>query len=587
MRVIFSVLIGMLCIGLVGVEEIVPGIPDPGIATRKKMLEHRVFDHFSIGSKAPIDWFVEVREKNGAKFHFRQEYLSGGAGWDGIKGSWDTVFLHNWNQWVNPDKRKGVWAEILIRDSVKEGIIPWLTIYNLGHSNPAGNMGLPEREASPYNAREVTAMRPYWEQIKLVMQLCDKFKPHPVVVHIEPDEWGHILIPANMDPMAVDVKVGSTGMPELAGMEDNLRGFSHAFLKLRALYAPHNVVLATNPSAWDKNGAMSAASWVRIFKACDAVKWDIAVLETGDRDIGCIPGKGLAPPYDQVDSSGVMFDSLDEQLRYISEFTQGTRLPVYFWQVGVGNFYYRSCNQTDGHFCDMNAQALLEGYPQNNTISRYVKAGCYGFVFSPGQGHQTFCWDRKKDGITNPEPIPGNLGHEAKYADDDGGYLRERAGNYYKSPYPIMAARKLAEKKADKKKEKKKVVKKKVLKPTDEALSRWHGYLKQRAAAVLSEGKRIYFVYSVLKKEVELRSIGKSCELYVPSMKSVMKLDIFKRLKQADALSLALALADKSMPEDHAMLGFFYRCNGEGRKSQNALMKSSAVLREAVAASFK
>jgi hypothetical protein len=50
----------------------------------------------------------------------------------------------------------------------------------------------------------------------------------------------------------------------------------------------------------------------------------------------------------------------------------------------------------------------------------------------------TASWDARKDGITNPDPIPGNLGKKSEYPDDDGGYIRLRVGEYYKNPYPIL-----------------------------------------------------------------------------------------------------------------------------------------------------
>jgi hypothetical protein len=81
---------------------------------------------------------------------------------------------------------------------------------------------------------------------------------------------------------------------------------------------------------------------------------------------------------------------------------------------------------------------LLENYPKNPTIARYVQAGCAGFVFQGGQGFSTACWDAKKDGITNPSPASGNLGKTSEFADDDGGYIRLRVSSYYKQPYPIL-----------------------------------------------------------------------------------------------------------------------------------------------------
>lgn len=571
--------------------EIVPGIEDPGIEIRQTLKEKHLFNYFALGTTAPKEWFLEAREQNGTKFHFRQAYFSGGAAWDGIKGSWDSVFLHNWNKWVNPDKRKGVWAEKFITDSIEAKCIPWITMYNLAQSHPADYKPGPAK-ATPVNAKNTKTMKAYWEQVKLIMQLADKYKPHPIVIHVEPDEWGHLLLHATgspMDSFTVDVKVGSTGVPELEGLPDDMKGYSHAWLKMRALYAPTNVILIANPSAWDQKGKMSAANWVRVAKECDMTAWDAAVLETGDRDIGCTPGKGLAPPYKVVDTTGSHFDDINEQHRWIAQFTKETRLPVYFWQVGLGNFYYTSCNQTHGHFADRIAQGLLEGYPKNPAIANYVKIGCYGFVFSPGQAHQTHCYDFKKDGITNPPAITGNLGHIAKYADDDGGYMRERAAMYYKDPYPILADKPKSSKKEKKKKEKrvrKKRVKKVTPKPDAAAWDDWVAYLKERASVAVTKKKKPVFVFSMLKKEVELRSVGATCDLYVFSMKSEMKFDIFKRLKPADGASLALAVLNKTNPKDQAMAGFFLIADGKDSEARGYLAKSTAALKTAVEAAF-
>jgi hypothetical protein len=113
-------------------------------------------------------------------------------------------------------------------------------------------------------------------------------------------------------------------------------------------------------------------------------------------------------------------------------------MPVVVWQVAMGNTIYAACNNTPGHECDNLAQTLLEDYPRNPMISRYAKAGCIGWLFQAGQGDSTNAWDAKKDGVTNPDPIPGNLGKKSEYPDDDGGYIRLRVGEYYKNPYPIL-----------------------------------------------------------------------------------------------------------------------------------------------------
>ena len=103
---------------------------DPGVSSRKAFLEN-VLQHFNIGICASTEYLNESRDKNGAKWKFRQQYVSGGAGWDGKRQTWDTVFLFEWNQYVNPDKKRGVWLDTWVKASVDNGYVPWITMYNL------------------------------------------------------------------------------------------------------------------------------------------------------------------------------------------------------------------------------------------------------------------------------------------------------------------------------------------------------------------------------------------------------------------------------------------------------------------------
>ena len=548
-------------------------VEDPGVEARRRILEERILQHFTLGTNAPIEWFTETRDRNGARWDFRQQYFSGGAG---KEKSWDSVFLHPWNKWVNPDKVRGVWAENFIRPTVENGFIPWITFYNLAQSEPALYKPHPSK-ATQRNAKVVSTMRSYWGQAKLLMQLCDKYKPAPIVVHLEPDEWGHLLLGANMDPDGVDIKVGATGMEEIADLPDNLSGYTHAWLRLRAMYAPYNVILVTNPSAWDWRNTMSGRRWVEYFKECGADKFDLAVLEFGDRDVGC---HGNAPPYTEEDVV-TRFKSWDRQLDWIKTFHEGTGLRVVFWQVAVGNTYFRTCNQTDRHYCDGIAQGLLEGYPQNPMIARYVRAGCVGFVFSSGQGVQTHVYDAKKDGVTNPEPIPGNLGHVSEYPDDDGGYMRLRAGEYYKNPYPILAK--------PKRKAKKRAVagkieplKRKVPKP--EAAAAWDARLLARVKDELAAGGPVRFSVTAFQARFEVMSVDKAGTLELKGAVTEMSME-WPRLTPADKKSLALAMLREGDAGDHCLAAFYLIVAGDEEEAEDHLAKGGGGA-DGVEASF-
>jgi len=402
----------VLVLGSLAVAQSAPS-KDPAAALRRKLFKERFLDHFNLGVEAPAEWIMETRERNGCRWDCSVQYLSGGAA-TGEKPFW----LNFGN---SPQK--------LVADAKKAGIVPWYSFYLLAASAPARYRPDPPH-ATLANVKVPGTMKEYFGLFKTCMEGFGKEAPWPVMVHIEPDEWCHLLLNSGMDPAKVDVKVGSCGMEELKGLPDNLFGFASAFKRLRDLYAPANVLLGCNPSAFDP-GSMTGVKMGQIMKAV-AGDWDFAVFETSDRDKGM---KGKAPPYStDIDVTG----SLDAHVKWIADFHAVSGLYVFVWQVAAGNTVYATCNNTPGHYCDNLMQLLLEDYPQNPTIAHYVKSGCVGWMNVGGQGEgSTHVYDAKKDGITNPPAIPGNQGKKSEYADDDGGFMRLRGAAYYKKPFPI------------------------------------------------------------------------------------------------------------------------------------------------------
>ncbi|HYE08375.1 MAG TPA: hypothetical protein VEL07_22895 [Planctomycetota bacterium] len=521
---------------------------DPGVATRRRLLEERVLPHFAFGVGGPAEWIRETRDRHGCQWRFLAQYLSGGAGWDGVKQTWDTVFLHDWDRWTNPERRRGVFAELAIRGALDAGCTPWLTFYNLAQSHPADYLPGP-KDATPVNAANATTMRAYWEQAKVLMQACDRFRPHPIVVHVEPDEWGHLLLAGRrgaggrLDPAGVAIQVGGSGMPELAGLSDDLRGFSEAFVALRARYAPHNVLLAANPSLWDRAGTMRASEWVRIFqesRTTRAAGWDLAVLESGTQ-------------MDPSNPAGSFFTSFAEGLEYIAAFTHGTGLPVVFWQVSHGNTWFRTSDGSPGHPLGAIPQGLLERYPANDAIARLVAAGCVGFVFSAGGESPG---DGRQDGITNPEPVPGNLGHVSAHADDDGGYLRLRGEAYYKRPYPVYAAkatpaRTRAAKAA-------RVPAPVARAPAADVLAAWRGRLQRLVIGRAGGARPPRFRFAGLGSEAEiLAADDQGARVRIASSGGEASLAIWTLMDDGDRRRLAEAVTRADDAEASAVAAFF------------------------------
>ncbi|MCY3021133.1 MAG: hypothetical protein NTW87_19135 [Planctomycetota bacterium] len=575
---------------------------DPGKAARQRILRERILDHFCIGIEAPIEWMNETRDKFGARWDIRTAYFSGGADKEPPAArSWDSVFWDN--KWENPKKERGVWArKMFIKPCADNNYVGWITMYNLAQSNPANYQPGPA-QATPTNAKVVKTMASYWEQVKLIMKLCKEQEPKPFVVQVEPDEWGHLLLSAHMDPLKVDVKVGATGLPELKDLPDNMVGYAKAWKTMRDLYAPNNVLLAANPSAWDWKGTLSPAGWAKALEPCGVFEWDLAVYQFHDGDQGR-PGNGQKPPpYKEADL--VTFQkSWDALFKYLSDFHKRTGLWIVMWQVPLGNYYFATCDNSPGHGTDGLAQALLEDYPKNDMIARFVQAGCCGWIFFGANNDSSHPYDAKKDGITNPQPIPGNLGNKSEYPDDDGGYMRLRAANYYKNPFPILGKATTephasasgplpdghgSETVAAPKKPAEPPKPAVVLKPVSaDVVKAWEEKLRAAVKAQLAAGKKPRCELAKLKTNLTIGSLNDAGDMVV-TMETGGNMNMtWKQFDPPTLLSLANSLLTQdATPQHHALAAFYVLLTGgDEKKADDLLAKAGAELAKEVRAAF-
>jgi len=528
---------------------------------RRRAFKERQLDHFNLGVEAPIEWILETREKNGAAWDIEAIYLSGGAGLD--KDPY----------WIGLDvpAKRLAWAK-------QARVTPWFTFYLLAASAPAKYQPGPAK-ATPVNAKVPATMKHYFTLFKTLMEICGKQASGPVLVHVEPDEWCHLLLSGGMDPTKVDVKVGSCGLEELKDLPDNLFGFAAAFKKLRDLYAPNHVLLGCNPSGWDWQGSMTGEKMGAMMKQV-ALDFDFACFETSDRDKGM---KGQLPPYGtRIDVTG----ELENHLKWIADFHAASNLPVFVWQVASGNTYFATCNNTPGHYADGLAQMLLEDYPKNPTISRYAKAGCIGWVFYGGQEQSTRVYDYRKDGVTNPTPISGNLGNKSEYADDDGGYMRLRGGAYYKNPYPLSPkagkspapAAKAAPTEA-------RPSAPRVASP--EVMEAWSAKLRSTVKEDLKAGRRTPFVMKSLGQTVSLLSLDDAGMVKVSGSGSEFSVQ-WADFNLQDRRNLAVArLRETRTVADLCLAAFYQMACGEDAAVKSLLRGVPADAAEEVLSAFK
>ncbi len=378
--------------------------------------------------------------KNTAPFGFRYQYLAGGANTGSGWATWNT---------------NGDFAKFYIQDSMANGIIPVFTYYMLLQSLPGGGS---ESNADFTNLNNTATMTAYFNDLTLFFQKAGAFPTQKVVLHVEPDFWGYMeQRAANDDARTVTAKIAETGIPQLAGLPGNVSGFARAIVALRDAYAP-NVILGYHISVWGTNIdiALSNPSDAQVdalgtraaaFYTSLGAGFDITLGEFSDRDSGY---------YQFVvgDSGRSWWDAEDfrRSVRFLSKFSTIAGKRIVMWQIPLGNTRMRSVNNTTGHYQDNRPEWLLDDAGRTH-LSAYRDAGVVAFLFGGGAGGTTCACDGQHDGVTNPAAINGNaLASELAApgtapaqvvrgtaptlvtpyaADDDGGFFRWRAWQYY------------------------------------------------------------------------------------------------------------------------------------------------------------
>lgn len=338
-------------------------------------------------------------------FAFRYQYLAGGVNTG-----------NGWAGW-NPD---GSFVMRYAEESFAAGLIPVFTYYMLFRSSPGSTMA--EKDGVLANLANAGTMRAYWLDLELLMKRAGAFVDRTVVVHVEPDAWGYAQQHATSDDArTVFAQVAGSGLPALAGLPDDMRGFAQAAKRLRDAHAP-NVVLAYHLSVWgtrvdisvsdppdaevDALGARAAAFYRSL-----ETPFDISFTDIADRDSAFkqqIQGQGAWAWWDDAD--------FRRNARFLAGYGDAARQRSVIWQLPLGNTRMRAQNNTWSHF-------------------QYVRAGVVALLFGGGAGGTTYsptsaraesscACDAVRDGVTDPARINGNT-RSSLSADDDGGFFRE------------------------------------------------------------------------------------------------------------------------------------------------------------------
>src|SRR3954466_5218751 len=333
--------------------------------------------------------------RRAAPFTYRYQYLAGGVNTgDG------------WPTW-NPN---GTFATMYARESFDAHVTPVFTLYTIRQSLPGRDDG-DEARADLGNLRNVSTMRDWYANARLLFKRAGAFKKRRVIVHVEPDLWGYVQQAAPKDDASkVRAAVASTGDADLKGLPNNVSGFARAVVRLRDKYA-RNARLGYHLSVWgtktdialqdppDKQVDALGRRTARFYKSLKA-RFDMTFAEFDDRDSGfnqVINGDGGASWWNAAD--------FRRDARFDRVYARATGQRIVKWQIPLGN---RTLDNTWTHFRDNRVQWLLgAGAASRKHLRAYVGAGVIALLFGGGA-----------DGTTS--------------ANTDGGYFKERVRDYYR-----------------------------------------------------------------------------------------------------------------------------------------------------------
>jgi hypothetical protein len=358
-----------------------------------------------MNSPAQLGWMTS----SGIPWDYRYQYLTGGVNTGGGWANWNSPF--------------GSFADNYLNDSGNNGYIPVFTHYQIVPSAPD-----PWSENVMVKLQNASTMNAYFSDFALLLQKAGAYG-RPVIVHVEPDMWAYVQRSYGSNASAAPVSVASSGFAEVAAFPDDASGLARALVHLRNVYAP-NVVLGFHVSAWatgvdltlsDADPYAVADGVYEFYRSLNA-PFDLLFFDPSDRDAGYYQsqrGDGGAHWWDEGD-----FWRFRE---FVGRLVDRTGRKAILWQVPVGNTLYRTLDNSWGHYQDNRAQYWLG---DRGHMQELVDYGVIGLLFGAGADGCTMYADEMGDGVTNPPAINGN-GLEAQYADDDGGYLRLKAAEYY------------------------------------------------------------------------------------------------------------------------------------------------------------
>lgn len=434
-------------------------------ATARTTYSRVVPTHFGLGVQADTGQVNGWMVRSNAAWDYAYRYIGGGINTGGSK---------NWTDWV----ANALYPIQYAQAADSHGFTPVFTYYTINAAIGPCALTCSEAQTDLTNLNSPVVMGLYYNDFAKLMQRLGTGTYGGVtgygkdaIVHIEPDLSGYaenaVLAPAGKcfgfctgtgnNPSLLRASVATSGYPLAKGYANTYRGFNQVLLKIRDTYAP-NVRLAFHVSNWatgyDINSATSstlnaAALGTKAgqFAAQSGASWSDGTTSTYDLLFNDVSNKD-AGYYTHVlgkprfwDQTNTVFPNFHRWEDYIHAVTTAAGRKAIVWQVPIGNQLYLAENNTSGHYQDNRVQYFFSHW------SELKNAGLVGALFGSTTRTASTYDDRHGDGVTNPAPICNSDGwgdHRvvctslpSVASDDDGGYLRVSAQNYYKSPLPL------------------------------------------------------------------------------------------------------------------------------------------------------
>ena len=383
--------------------------------------------NFGLGNEpGDLGWMTS----SGVPWKYRYTYLSAGVNTG-----------NGWETWNTPS---GAYASFYMSDSGANGYLPVFSYYELLQSNPSTGADESSRDFS--NLNNTATMNAYYSNFALLMQKAQAYGK-PVIVQVEPDLWGYLeQRAAGGGASGLSASVASSGYAGVAGIPDTAQGFADALLRLRDQYNSNaNILLAIHASAWgtgidlatNTDPAVDAAAVADTEAAflgsagltsnAYGSTWDLVFHDVADHDAAWYGDNSH-----WWDRTNATLPNFSRWLSYMARLHADTGRPLIVWQVPVGNQYFLTMNNTNGHYQDNRAEYFL-AHPGD-----LQAAGIAAVLFGKANGGQTNYTDDLGDGVTNNNGVPTSgfqcnacNTHTSQYSDDDGGFLRVFVGRYY------------------------------------------------------------------------------------------------------------------------------------------------------------